>query len=200
MSVPAKRWARLAEDLEFEQLTGARKQAEGWRTGLTSLTAVLAAVTIVKGTDSVADLAEWLRYTVVALLAAAFLLLVIGSLAATRAASGDPGAEIFLEGDELRAWTLDAARSVQKHIVRATRCMLLGLSALALATGLTWLGPRASEDRPLVTVEVDGNRLCGTLLAVEERTVILGDPAGSGKGLLAIPFRPGIEIRPAERC
>ncbi|HLM88990.1 MAG TPA: hypothetical protein VK284_08180 [Streptosporangiaceae bacterium] len=200
MSPPAKRWARLAEDLEFDQLASARKLAEGWRNGLAGLTALLAAVTVIKGPDSVADLALWARYLVVALLAVAFALLIAGSLAATRAASGSPGAEIFLDADTLRDWTFKEAKSIQRAITRATRCMLSGLAALALAIGLSWLGPGAQATAPLVTVERDGLRTCGTLLAATDRTLLLGDPAQPDAAPQTIPLAPGIQIRATNEC
>ncbi|WP_075736228.1 hypothetical protein [Streptomyces acidiscabies] len=37
-----RRWAELARELEFTQLPELRRQAEGWRAGLTGLTALLA--------------------------------------------------------------------------------------------------------------------------------------------------------------
>jgi hypothetical protein len=200
MSVSTKRWAQVAEDLEFEQLASARKLAEGWRTGLASLTALLVAVTIIKGPESITDLDEWTRYVVVGLLAVAFVLLVVGSLAATRAASGQPGAEIFLDGDTLRTWTFNEARSIQRDIARATRSMLFGLVALALAIGLSWLGPRARLATPLVTVERDGIRTCGTLLALNDQNLFLGNPVQAHAAPLDIPLRPGIYILPTKAC
>jgi hypothetical protein len=200
MSVPAKRWAQMAEDLEFDQLGGARKLAEGWRNGLASLTALLAAVTIIKGPESIADLATWSRYAVVALLAIAFILLIAGSLAATRAASGGPGAEIFLDGDTLRAWTFNEARSIERRVTHAARCTVSGLAVLAIAIGLSWLGPGASADKPLVTVERQGMRTCGTLLTVSGGILLLGDPAKADAAPQSIPLDAGTRISPADKC
>lgn len=194
VSVPAKRWQQLADDLEFEQLAGARKQAEGWRAGLTGLTALLAAVTIVKGPDSVSALADWARYTVVGLIALAFGLLVAGTLAAVRAAAGNPGAAIYLDGEELQKWTFAEAASVQRDIVRASRRMVIGLVALGLALGLTWLAP-AKEAKPgLVTVERDGLRACGPLVAIDGRTIVLGNPTR------AIALDLTTRVSPVAKC
>jgi hypothetical protein len=200
MSVAAKRWAKLAEDTEFDQLAGARKQAEGWRTGLTGLTALLAAVTIIKGPQSLSELDTWARWVVVGLLLAAFVLLVIGSLVATRAASGDPGDEIFLDGDALRDWMYREAKSVGGDIRLARAAMVVGLSALALATGLTWMGPRATPARTLVTVEVNGVRACGTLIRMDDRTLYLGDVQKPDTAPKVVTLTSGIRITPAGSC
>jgi hypothetical protein len=200
VTAPAKRWAQLAEDLEFEQLGNARTLAEGWRTGLVGLTALLAVVTIFQGPDTLADLAWWLRYVVVVLLALAFMLLIAGSLTATRAASGAPGEEIYLDADELRSWTFNETKSIQRDIIHAAQYMLCGLAALALAIGLSWLGPRATASGDLVTVQRDGIRTCGTLLSETNQALLLGDPADPGAAPQTIALSHGILILPADQC
>jgi hypothetical protein len=201
MTVPAKRWAQLADDLEFDQLGNARTLAEGWRTGLVGLTALLAAVTIFQGSGTVTGLVEWLRYVIVALLALAFVLLIAGSLTAMRAASGAPGDEIYLDADELRRWTFRETKSIQADIVRAARYTLCGLAALALAIGLSWLGPRAATaSGDLVTVQRDGIRDCGTLLSETSRTLLLGDPADPSAAPQTIELVRGTLIRPTGQC
>lgn len=201
MTALAKRWAQLADDLEFEQLGNARALAEGWRTGLVGLTALLAAVTIFQGPDTVAGLVGWLRYVIVALLGIAFVLLIVGSLTATRAASGGPGEEIYLDADELRSWTFNETKSIQADILRAGRYTLCGLAALAIAIGLSWLGPRAATaSGDLVTVQRDGIRACGTLLSESSRTLLLGDPADPSAAPQAIELGRGTLIRPTGQC
>lgn len=200
MTVPLKQWQRLADDLEFEQLANARKLAEGWRTGLASITALLAAVTIIKGPDSITQLSVWARYVVVGLLLIAFILLIAGSLTATRAASGNPGEEIFLDGEALRGWTFTEARSIQHAIMRAARLMLIGLGALALGIGLSWLGQRDSSAESLITVQVGAIRTCGTLLAETGRTVVLGDPANPAAAPQVIPLSAGTQIHTTDQC
>lgn len=195
MSGSLKRWAKLAEDIEFDQLAGARKLAEGWRTGLAGLTALLAAVTIIKGPQSITDLATWARWVVLGLLLAAFLLLVIGSLTATRAASGDPGDEIFLDGDELRDWMYREARQVGDDIRLARAAMVAGLVALGLATGLSWMGPRATPAAALVTVELNGAMACGPLIQMDEHTVYLG-----GATPRVVTLTPGSRVKPVASC
>jgi hypothetical protein len=49
MSLDPKRWAQKAQELKFTQLDSARRQAEGWRTGLGGLTTLLSAALIIKG-------------------------------------------------------------------------------------------------------------------------------------------------------
>jgi hypothetical protein len=201
VTAPAKRWAQLADDLEFEQLGNARTLAEGWRTGLVGLTALLAAVTIFTGPGTVTGLVEWLRFLIVALLALAFVLLIAGSLTATRAASGAPGEEIYLDADELRRWTFNETKSIQRDIVRAARFMLGGLAALALAIGLSWLGPRAATGSgDLITVQRDGIRTCGTLLSETGRALLLGDPTDPTAAPQSIALSAGTVILPTNQC
>ncbi|MDX2676127.1 hypothetical protein [Streptomyces soliscabiei] len=46
-----RRWAQLARELEFHQLPELRRQAEGWRAGLTGLAALVAVLVTLKGRD-----------------------------------------------------------------------------------------------------------------------------------------------------
>ncbi|GAA1007906.1 hypothetical protein Aple_044240 [Acrocarpospora pleiomorpha] len=173
MSVVRKRWAMLAQDLTFEQLATVRKQAEGWRTALAGLTALLSTVLIIKGRDSVTSLATVPRWTATALLGLAFAMLIVATLSSVRAASGNPGTEILLTGEELRTWTQTEVRHVGRLIYRATLFTITALALLALAVGITWLAPSAQTDRPLIEVLNTSGRVCGELVGTADGALIL---------------------------
>ncbi|MBO4208843.1 hypothetical protein [Micromonospora echinofusca] len=180
MSIAEKRWAQLAQETQFHQLDSLRRQAEGWRTGLAGLTALLGAVLIVKGRSDISNLAPGVRYLVVVLLAGAFVLLVTASLLALRAASGWPDDEIYLTGESLRAWHAEESERIRTGIRRAARLMVVGLVVLAAAVGLTWLGPGESR-APLVSVETSAGPVCGELVGVRDGHLIVG-PAKEATG------------------
>ncbi|MEH1016351.1 hypothetical protein V6U90_25005 [Micromonospora sp. CPCC 206060] len=186
MSIAEKRWAQLAQETQFHQLDSLRRQAEGWRTGLAGLTALLGAVLIVKGRSDISNLAPGVRYPVVVLLAVAFILLVTASLLALRAASGWPDDEIYLTGESLRAWHAEESDRIRTGIRRAARLMVAGLVVLAVAVGLTWLGPGESR-APLVSVETAAGPVCGELVGVRDGHLIVG-PVKEAAG--AQPDRP----------
>ncbi len=111
----------------------ARKQAEGWRTGLGGLTALLSAVLIVKGRDNITTLAPGYRWAVVLLLGLALVMLVTATLLAVRAASGRPGQEILRAGEALREWTRAELRRISRAVRRAAWLATLAIACVAVA-------------------------------------------------------------------
>ncbi|TDD50021.1 hypothetical protein E1286_12860 [Nonomuraea terrae] len=164
MSVDSWRWLQKAQQLRFEQLEIARKQAESWRTGLTGITALLAAVLVVKGRDSVSDLAQPYKWVVPLLLALALATLVWATLTAVSAASGSPSRKTLLTGEDLRDWTVGEVRRIEKAVVRARVLTVAGVTAVAAAVGVSWLAPVATPPAALVVVESASGRICGTLV------------------------------------
>ncbi|MFF0118375.1 hypothetical protein ACFYP0_07755 [Micromonospora arida] len=182
MTIAEKRWAQLAQEAQFHQLATARKQAEGWRTGLAGLTALLGAVLIVKGRSDIGDLRPGVRYLVVVLLAVAFVLLVSASLVALRAASGWPDERIYLTGESLRAWHGVESCRIQGRVRDAARLMVVGLLVLAVAVGTTWLGPAETKTGvPLLRLDTPSGPVCGALVGARDGQIVLTVPAG-GKG------------------
>ncbi|MFE7190890.1 hypothetical protein [Kitasatospora sp. NPDC057541] len=167
-----RRWAELARELEFTRLPELRRQAEGWRTGLTGLTALLAVLALLKGRDNLDQLPAWAGSTAVALLALAFLLLVTGSLFAVRAAHGVPGEEILLGGQALRRWTEGEVDRVTRALARASGCCVGGLVLIVGALALAWA---TTEEAPshLVRVRTGTTELCGELLRADQGQVVL---------------------------
>jgi hypothetical protein len=173
MSSDRWRWAQQAQELRFHQLEAARKQAETWRAGLTGLTALFGAVLIVKGRDNLTDLSSPYQQVVVVLLGLALVALVVATLAALRAASGTPGDECLLTGEDLEAWTRHEVVEVQRTVVLARRLTLVGACTLAIAIGLAWLAPVRTAREPLVIVEFGGGRICGDLSGISNGTVVV---------------------------
>ncbi len=173
MSIESKRWVQLAQELKFQQLSSARKQAEGWRAGLGGLTALLTAVLIVKGRDNVSDLAPAFLWTVVVLLGAVLALLVTATLLAVRASSGSPSAAILLTGENLRAWTKGEVQAVGRFIHWAAILTVTAVCVLALAVGITWTAPVARPMTPLVEVIMPAGHTCGELLGIADGNLVL---------------------------
>ncbi|MFJ3725172.1 hypothetical protein ACIPYQ_21740 [Streptomyces sp. NPDC090045] len=191
-----RRWAERARELEFTRLPELRRQAEGWRTGLTGLTTLLAVLVLLKGRDNLAELPQWARATATGLLVSAFVLLVAGSLLAVRAAHGVPGGEILLGGQALRRWTEQEVSRVTRALGRASVCCLLGVLLVVGALLLAWVTTSAAPDH-LVDVRTSTGSVCGELVAADGQQVSLRTKAG---GTVSVPQTSVVSLRPARTC
>ncbi|MEU8931016.1 hypothetical protein AB0D30_14110 [Streptomyces sp. NPDC048409] len=164
MSAPSdRRWAQLARELEFSQLDGLRRQAEGWRNGLTGLTTLFAVLVTLKGRDDLSQLPATARNTAAALLATAFFTLLIGSVLAVRAAHGRPGSSVLLAGQALRRWTEEETVRITGALRQATVCCVAGILLVFGAVGIAWATTESPPDHLVRVVTMDGER-CGELL------------------------------------
>jgi hypothetical protein len=189
-------WAERAQQLKLSQLDTARKQAEAWRTGLAGVTALLGAVLVVKGRDDFTALAAPYPIVVLTLFGLALAALVLATLAALRAASGAPGDEILVNGEELRAWTeaevVDAYRAI-----RAARLLTVaGVCLVAAAATTTWLAPTGRPETPLVRVEAPGGVLCGRLLQHGDGILRVGEE----DEYRIVPLTSTVAVRVVESC
>ncbi|GAA2863241.1 hypothetical protein [Nonomuraea rubra] len=173
MNTDVLRWLEKAKQLRFEQLEIARKQAESWRTGLTGITTLLAAVLVVKGRESVSELAQPYKWVVPLLLALALGALVWATLTAVSAASGSPSRKTLLTPEDLRDWTAGEVRRIEAAVVRARRLTVGGVALVAVAVGMTWLAPAATPPAALVVVESAAGRMCGTLVDTSGGSLLL---------------------------
>lgn len=194
-----RRWALLARELEFTRLPELRRQAEGWRTGLTGLTALLTVLALLKGRDNLADLPDWARVLASGLQVGAFLLLVAGSLLAVRAANGAPEPEIVLGGQALRRWTEREAFRVTRALARASVCCVVGLLLVVGALAVSWTTTKSSAATRLVRVVTNTGSLCGELLSADQRQVLIR-PAASGPGVVTVPEATVLTLQPAGSC
>jgi hypothetical protein len=197
MGIAEKRWAQKAQEMQFGQLEAFQQRATNWRNGLTALTALLAAATVIKGRTTTADLTRDGRILVVALMAAAFAILLVGSLLAMYASFGAPGDEVLLSGEGVQAWErLELRRGIVALRV-ARPCLVAGVVLVALATGVTLVN---TPKGPPAFVGVDTGTpplFCGTLQASAAQTITvagvdqLGQPRTMTFPLASIK---GIEI------
>ncbi|MFF3176996.1 hypothetical protein ACFVQ0_30755 [Streptomyces sp. NPDC057900] len=194
-----KRFAQLGQQLGLEQLTAVRKQAEGWRNGLTALTGLIGVVFVLKGPDSVAGMSAAWRWTTALLLVLAFLLLLTGALSAVRAAHGQLGNGTWLTGDELLTAVLDEVERTQDVLATARRCSVVGLVAVVAAIAVTWVVP-AKEDKkpkpagPTVVVSTNAGTVCGELV-LSDRAAVTLKVAGK-KALRRIPAQDVRSLAP----
>lgn len=198
MSLDRKRWAQRAQELKFTQLDAARKQAEGWRTGLAGLTTLLGAVLIVKGRDTITTLTPGFRWGVVLLLGTGLALLVAATLLAVRATSGRPGQDILLSGESLRSWTQAEVKRIAVVIRWAAWLATIAVGCLAVAIGGTWLGPEAKPDSPLMDVRHSGGHACGELTGADRGNLTIADKAAHRP--VTIPLATVITMRPVGSC
>ncbi|MFF5252048.1 hypothetical protein ACFY4K_08300 [Streptomyces leeuwenhoekii] len=191
-----RRWAQLARDLEFSQLSEVRKQAEGWRTGLTGLTALLAVLVTLKGRDDLSRLPPTARHTATALLGTAFVLLVVGSVLAVRAAHGRPGSRVLLAGQALRRWTERETIRVARALRLASVCCVSGLTLVAAAVVIAWTATDAPPGH-LVRVVTTGGERCGELLGAGPEGVVL---RGGDGGRTVLPLPTVASVVPVGGC
>jgi len=197
MTLDSKRWAQLASDLKFSQLTTARKQAEVWRAGLAALTALLTTVFVLKGRDNVSDLTEPYQAIVVALLGLALALLLTATLWVSRALAGPIGQQILLTGEEVEDWTREEVRKISTALRWAPLSAAVGVVAVAAAIGVTWLAPTQAAAAPLVQVtESTGQQPCGQLIGVSNHQLIIRSVSGP----VLIPLTAVSALTPVTTC
>ncbi|GAA4240247.1 hypothetical protein GCM10022254_64220 [Actinomadura meridiana] len=196
MSLDDKRWAQKAQELKFTQLDSARKQAEGWRTGLGGLTALLSAVLVLKGRDNITTLVPEAQWAVVALLGVALAMLVTATLLAVRAASGRPGQRHLRTGERLQWWTRQEVRRIARAIRWAAWLAALAIACVASAIGTTWLAPAAKPDPALVEVRHQTGRVCGELIGAASHNLTLKTTDRTDTIALATV----VSVRPVDKC
>ncbi|MFF5480624.1 hypothetical protein ACFY5C_25245 [Streptomyces sp. NPDC012935] len=191
-----RRWAQLARELEFTQLPELRRQAEGWRTGLTGLTALLAALVTLKGRDDLSQLPDSARHGATALIGLAFLLLVVGSVLAVRAAHGSPGERVLLAGQALREWTQREIARVDRSLRHAALCCVMGVTMVAAAVVVAWTTTQASPDHLVIIRTTSGER-CGEFIASGPDGVTLKT---EGDNQVMLPARTVTSVIPVPAC
>jgi hypothetical protein len=181
VSLARKRWAQLAQELQFSQLDIARKQADTWRAGLATLTTLLTAILVIKGRDDLSTLTTSAQIVVAALLGLALLLLLTATMWVSRALAGPPGEEILLTGENLQRWTNGEVRKISTALRWAPGLAAISVVVVAAAIGVTWFAPAAQgTSAPLVQIaETGGQITCGTFVGETRHQVILAVVAGT---------------------
>ncbi len=197
MSLADKKWAKLADEQQFKRVENIRSSAANWRTGLIALTALLATVTILKGPEKASGLSDEGRMLAALLLGVALALLLIGSLAAMRAAFGYPGDEHLITGEALREWTANEARTAKRWVKRAVWSFFLAVIAVAGAVGVTWFDGDLFPADPAGVVVVERHStddsgetivVCGELRRITSTSLILQVARPTGERSEPIPL------------
>lgn len=158
-----RRWAEKAEELNFTQLDHLRALAERWRNGLAGLTALLAAVSVIKGRENLAEMTPAGRGWTVTLLMVSFFALLSGTVIAMRASFGLPGAPIWLTGPEVEKAENEEAPRIRSAIDNAIILSVLGVTLAAGATLITWLNKPASPVGYVIVDTGGEDPVCGEL-------------------------------------
>ncbi|MFE9296213.1 hypothetical protein [Streptomyces niveus] len=191
-----RRWAELARELEFTRLPELRRQAEGWRTGLTGLTALLAVLVLLKGRDNLDNLPAAARASSTGLLITAFVLLATGSILAARAAHGVPEREILLGGQALRRWTKQEVARVTRALAWAYLFCVLGITLVVGALAVAWLTTQDSGAQR-VMVRTNTDVLCGELIRADQHHVEISSKTD---GKVSLPWRAVVSVKPGKNC
>lgn len=196
MTPDDRRWAALAHELRFHQLDIARQQAETWRTGLAALTALLTAVFILKGQDSVSTLAPPYQVLVVTLLAVALGLLLAATVIVTRAIAG-PQEYAYITGPKLKEWHRSETERVTGILRIVPWFAVAGVTAVALAIGIAWLAPARDASQPLVRVTGQNGQACGTFLGISRQQAVLRNAGGR---IVIVALTASSAITPVSSC
>ncbi|WAZ23019.1 DUF3806 domain-containing protein [Streptomyces cinnabarinus] len=189
-------FAELARELEFTRLPELRRQAEGWRNGLTGLTALLAVLVLLKGRDNLGDLPGSARATATGLLMTAFVLLVTGSLLAARAAHGSLEREVLLGGQALRRWTEQEVARVTRALAWARLSCILGVILVVGALMVAWVTTRDSGTQPVV-VRTNTDVVCGELILADRHHVEISSETD---GEVSLPWAAVVSMTPGKTC
>jgi hypothetical protein len=197
VSLDRKRWALLAQDLKFSQLDIARKQADTWRAGLATLTALLTGVLVVKGRGDASALTLPFQIVVAVMLGVALVLLLWATIWVSRALAGPPGEEILLTGEGLEQWTQGEARKVSKALYWVPQLAIAGVLMVAAAVAFTWFAPaRDASASPLVQVTGPSGQSCGELVGASKRQLVIRTTAAT----TLIPLSAVDTITPVRAC
>jgi hypothetical protein len=208
MTTHDKRWAIQADELEFEQVENVRASASKWRDGLIALTALLTAVTIVKGPDKAGDLSADGRMLVAAVLALALIVLLLGAGLAMRASYGFPPKAKLMTGQRLKAWSRGEASVARRLLFWAQSAFFGGVLLVAVAIGLTWFDQDLFKKAPAAYLNLDvqlaGDQqpitVCGKIVASRTTGVSLEVKGSNGPRTKAYPYTAIRSIGVVEKC
>ncbi|WP_216588814.1 hypothetical protein [Streptomyces brasiliscabiei] len=124
-----------------QQLRLAVQQAEGYRTYLSSLTGLLAAVFVLKGQEDLSKLADCPRRAVISLLIGGFTTLIVATWLSVLATHDRPGVEVYNEPNRLLLYEKKRTRTVWRLVEAARWLGLFSVLAIAAAVIITWITP-----------------------------------------------------------
>jgi hypothetical protein len=124
-----------------EQLRLAEQQAEGYRNFLSSLTAVLTTVFVLKGQEHLSKLGSGPRWAVVTLLITGFVALIAASWLGVLAVHDRPGREVVGEPERLLRDEVRRTQRIWTLVEWARWLALAGVLGVAAAVMVTWVAP-----------------------------------------------------------
>ncbi|MEV0573245.1 hypothetical protein [Streptomyces sp. NPDC050392] len=199
---PESRWQDLADELPFQQLDIVRRQAEGWRNGLTGLTGLLTAVLVLKGRETFTDLPGWAVVLASGLIAGGFLLLLAGTLLAVRASHGRRTKDIVTNGADLEEWTEQETQDCRRALSRAIGCFVAGVLLVASSVGVAWTTYASPDPSPVMSVQVTttGGVLCGRLAASDGKTLRLTTGTAPEQRVRSVPMATALAVVAVPAC
>lgn len=209
MSYEDKVWAKRAAALRLNEVERIQGTAQKWRDGLIALTALLTAVTIVKGPEKITELTPTGRVVVTILLSVALAALLLGSGAAMRAAFGYPPEDQLTSSGALKKWSSDEAHKASRYLYLATVCFFIAVPLVFAATLLMWFDDDwfAKAEQPRVVVVVERNdavppaRTCGELAKLDNNKVEIKRPKDDPlEGNTVIPLTAVRSMAAVDSC
>ncbi|MFF7341306.1 hypothetical protein ACFZAT_28820 [Streptomyces sp. NPDC008163] len=178
-----------------------RKQADGWRNGLAGLTGLLTAVLVLKGRETFTSLPSWAVALASGLIAAGFLLLLVGTLCAVRASHGRRSKDILTNGADMKDWTEQETKNSQRALSWATGCFVAGVLLVASSIGTAWTTYRDPDSTPGPSVRVtmkDGT-VCGPLAASGAGALLIATDEAHER-TRTIPMTAVLSVVPVAAC
>lgn len=155
-------WSTQAQEQERSTVKDQRAIAEKWATGLAGLTSLIALAAVVKGPEAFSELSPVGQIFVICTAGLGFALLLLGSLAAMRAAYGSGSEQPVTGGLGLWVWTHRETGQIGIHLRRAKVLFFLGIVLIALANGGTWLAtPDSPKPVNFIIEKTNGELTCG---------------------------------------
>lgn len=184
--------AEELQELRRTELERVRKTAENWRTGLAGLLALIATVTVVKGRDTITDLASWAKVAVGIALLVALICAAVGGYLALRAAYGWPEQA---PTSEQRKWRYQRSLEAVRDLRRARNLTAATLVFLVAAIGLTWYSP--TDPPAFVSASYGDQEACGELVRSDDAELTLEIDRYNTE---AIPLDQLTELSVVEAC
>lgn len=161
------------DKLVDESLDSTMASAEKWRNGLAGFVSILSTGLLLKGPDTVKDIASGWRYPLAACVGIGLLGVIVGLWFALGAAAGTPHLltlpALLAEHESVRGYRVDTAAKLAESLKKARRAFAGGLAFLTVAAfSMWWLPDATSTAAPKVIVtSTAGDTTCGELKSAE---------------------------------
>jgi hypothetical protein len=174
--------ARIAEEVKGS-LDRVRKTAENWRTGMAGLATLVTATLLFKGRGSIIDYADWVGYTLGALVLLSLIFAVAALWLFLTAAYGrlrPTSAQSILDAGGVDVHNFQLTKAALHDLTMARRLALAGAGFLALGLVISWYGPVSRPSTPRVKLVIASETsprtelsLCGELTALDGNIAVL---------------------------